>query len=125
MSAKTNTDFGFWSGGGQGEAHLPRLEVWIAPDWQPTDKAGLLRYIEQSPVVVAASTPQTPCLICDKRLSSSSFQSDGVWLWPQDLIHYLNAHQVRLPEALVEHIRAKNHRPPEAVTIDIDRLSWP
>jgi hypothetical protein len=34
--------------------------------------------------------------------------TDGVWVWPEGLAHYVSAHSVRLPEMFLE--QARNHR---------------
>ncbi len=125
MTTWNNKWFGFWRDGHGKDDHLPLLKLWIEPNWQPSDRADLVRYIEQSPVVVAASNVQSPCPICGRLLSSSSFQSDGVWLWPQDLIHYLAEHWIRIPDEFADRIRANGYTPPESVAVEIDQLPWP
>ena len=32
--------------------------------------------------------------------------SDGVWVWPEGLHHYLESHQLILPEEFVHHVQA-------------------
>ena len=31
--------------------------------------------------------------------------TDGVWLWPEGLYHYVEDHNVRLPKEFISHIR--------------------
>ena len=38
--------------------------------------------------------------------------SDGEWLWPEGLAHYIEAHQVRLPEPVVESMERRGWRVP-------------
>ena len=42
--------------------------------------------------------------------------SDGMWLWPEGLAHYVNAHAVRLPDEFVNYAAARDFRPPELET---------
>lgn len=94
------------------------------PSWDPQDRRELTNYILSAPLVVATSG-QSACRLCEAMLSASAFQSDGVWLWPQDLGHYLTSHGVRLTEALVTHIRAKAYRAPVSLDVSLDDLPWP
>ena len=43
------------------------------------------------------------CRICGKELGCSN-RTDGEWVWPDQLSHYLRVHKVRLPDDFVEHI---------------------
>lgn len=38
---------------------------------------------------------------------------DGTWVWPKALAHYVREHQVGLPEALLDHMRARDFVAPE------------
>ena len=37
--------------------------------------------------------------------------SDGVWVWPEGLVHYVLEHAVRLPEEFLRHVRNQAERP--------------
>lgn len=117
--------FGFWQVDAGNDAHLPPLEAWIAPAWQPEDREGLLSYIENASLVVASSDLKSPCLICGAPQNSSDFRSDGDWLWPTDLAHYVSQHQIRIPDSMIQHIRQKAYIPPSHVNAAIDKLPWP
>jgi hypothetical protein len=40
-------------------------------------------------------------------------QSDGVWLWPEGLAHYVDKHGIRLPDEFVAHAASREFRPPD------------
>lgn len=42
------------------------------------------------------------CRICNKLLGTSE-RTDFVWCWPDKLEHYIEEHDVRLPEEFLEH----------------------
>ena len=42
--------------------------------------------------------------------------SDGVWLWPEGLAHYVDVHGVRLPDEFVNYAAARDFRAPEPET---------
>jgi len=117
--------FGFWRVNPSSDAYLPELSAWIDPTWNPNDKDKILAYLENSPMVVASTSVRTPCLICDEALNSSNFQSDGVWLWPEDLKHYIHMHHVKIPSSFENHIRQNEYAPPKGVKATIDELPWP
>lgn len=117
--------FGFWRVDAGNDSHLPLLSTWTAPEWQPEDRDALLSYVENAPLVVASSDLKSPCLVCGAFQSSSDFRSDGDWLWPADLVHYISQHRVRLPESMILHIRQKAYTPPRKVNAAIEELPWP
>jgi hypothetical protein len=43
------------------------------------------------------------CRVCGKHLGCSD-RTDGEWVWPDELSHYLRAHNVRLPDDFIEHV---------------------
>ncbi len=54
--------------------------------------------------------------------------TDGVWVWPEGLAHYVEVHSVRLPERFIAHAiahpDASTARVPEAREGLIDEASW-
>ena len=36
--------------------------------------------------------------------------TDGVWIWPQGLAHYVDTHDAGLPDAFLQHARANRFR---------------
>ncbi|MEZ4410146.1 MAG: hypothetical protein R3A52_27265 [Polyangiales bacterium] len=45
--------------------------------------------------------------------------SDGTWVWPKALAHYVREHQVGLPEALLDHMRAQDFVAPECSEAEV------
>jgi len=44
----------------------------------------------------------SPCRICGRNNGSLEY-TDGTYLWPQGLAHYVDEHEVRLPDEFVRH----------------------
>jgi hypothetical protein len=71
------------------------------------------------------------CGIPDDRMGCRDL-SDGVWVWPEGLAHYVEAHAVILPEAFVEHARQNRFAVPGTVSLPslragepvFDRAAW-
>ena len=117
--------FGFWRAAGDEDRNLPLLSEWVDTTWNPPDKTELARYVAKAPIILASGTTKAPCPMCSTMLSTSDYQSDGDWLWPVDLSHYVSEHGVRIPDELVLHIRGRGHEPPKRVDMDISQYPWP
>ena len=57
------------------------------------------------------------CRLCGRVNGSAEF-TDGVYLWPEGLAHYVREHSVKLPDEVLAHIR---RRCDEVETLDVDR----
>lgn len=44
----------------------------------------------------------SPCRLCGQPNGSAEF-TDGVYVWPEGLAHYVEDHSVRLPAEVIEH----------------------
>ena len=61
--------------------------------------------------------------------NGSGERSDGTYLWPEGLSHYVREHSVRLPQAIVQHIRSRggSHPSDRGTPISqehVDQQSW-
>jgi hypothetical protein len=92
---------------------------------QPEDKDRLVGYLSSAPVVVEMPTSPVNCELCDEALSASIYRSDGDWLWPEALAHWVLIHDFVLPDRLIAHIRGRGYRAPEEIDPDIYSLPWP
>ncbi len=57
------------------------------------------------------------CRLCGEVNGSAEF-TDGVYLWPEGLAHYVREHSVKLPDEVLAHVR---RRYDEVETLDVDR----
>jgi len=117
--------FGFWKASELDSEELPWVHDFTDENWNPKDKERLLAYIYNCPLVIVSGSIRTKCLLCDDELASSDFVSDGEWLWPKDLTHYMMKHFVRLPDKFIEHIRKMNYDCPSEIFVDWRELPWP
>ena len=60
------------------------------------------------------------CGIPDRELGCSEM-TDGVWIWPDGLAHYVEVHGVPLPEEVIETMRANSWVPPVELPASADR----
>lgn len=65
-------------------------------------------YLAKGSVVVTYMGYST-CRLCGKRDNGDSELTDGVYVWPEGLAHYVTEHGVRLPRRFVDHVIARDH----------------
>lgn len=104
---------------------LPNIE-----DFQSKKKANdidkVITYLRNSPNILRSFSIPTNCMFCDKYHGDpNSYYYDGVWLWPEWLIHYVECHDVILPEEFLAHIKSKNYIPVDSVEFTVEGLPWP
>ncbi|MEK6833229.1 MAG: hypothetical protein AABY32_04225 [Nanoarchaeota archaeon] len=67
------------------------------------------------------------CRICDTLLGTRCL-SDGTWIWPQRLEHYIIEHNIVLPEEFINYMEESNWEPKsiniENIHINSDDTFW-
>ena len=107
---------GYWSS--KWEPDWPDPHDFVDEGWDARERALVARYLESGFVPwVQAGVSQ--CRFCGAANGSTEL-TDGVYLWPAGLSHYVSEHGVRLPQQVVDHIRTR------VVTFDdvVDRDWW-
>jgi len=109
---------GYWGAGDGSRLALPRPETLIRPGWQVQDQDRIVAYL-RSGTVCAGWCGLAHCRFpeCGMSLGSCDL-TDGEWLWPQGLEHYVVAHAVCLPETFVETMRTNGWQVPPALDGD-------
>jgi hypothetical protein len=95
---------GFWHS--ERKPWLPHPAEAVAPDWSDSQRAAVIDYLLR-PEDVAQYMGLSPCRICDRLVGSREF-TDGTWVWPEGLVHYLDVHQVRPPDDFVAWVFANS-----------------
>ena len=126
MSEWKHRWFGFWNLTSS-DLPYPRARDVIDLAFEPEDKPRIIEYLRDCPIVLLCLTQRNvKCEFCDEYHSINTFQSDGEWLWPNSLAHYVEHHNVAIPDSLVRHIRDRKYEPCASdVSIDINTLDWP
>lgn len=71
------------------------------------------------------------CRIC--RISNGTHEkTDGVFIWPVGLAHYVEAHNVKLPDEFINHVKSNNYivpdvefsKDPQRTIIEHDKSVW-
>lgn len=85
---------------------LPRPQLLVAP-WQPDERAAVTSYLRVGRELVVYMGRSFCRFGCGERDMGSRDLSDGTFVWPDGLVHYVDRHDVRLPERFVAHVLAR------------------
>ncbi|MGX9886640.1 hypothetical protein [Streptomyces sp. NPDC002276] len=79
----------------------------------PWDEDRVLGYLESAREIYTTMGARRDALDGDEWIAGSeSLLTDGSWIWPVDLVHYVRRHHVALPQEFLEHIRANGYTVP-------------
>lgn len=91
---------GYWCGPGDA-AGWPDPSRFVDPTWEDVERDNVADYLGRG-FVVRAYMGYSPCRLCGKDNGCLEL-SDGVYVWPEGLAHYLTDHSVRPPEPFLLH----------------------
>lgn len=104
MVRTTLTLIGYWSGPPPQDDWPSPMDL-VDPDWDPDIRDEVADYLRRG-FVVRAYAGYSLCRVCGRNNGSLEL-SDGAFVWPEGLPHYIAEHQVRLPESFVAHVLAE------------------
>ena len=84
----------------------------VSPGWSDGDRERIAAFLRAGRPYAewrGYSTCRFRCGIDDARMGSRCL-TDGEWVWPEGLAHYVEAHEVRLPEEFVDAARLRGWR---------------
>ena len=91
----------------------PPLDSAPRTDHPPADLERVLRYLRGATVLVATSAEAVDALDpTEPRIGAMRVLTDGSWVWPSDIVHYVREHGFAVDEALLRRVRERDHRPP-------------
>jgi hypothetical protein len=107
---------GYWGERGSG---LPDPASFVDESWDDTDRDLVAGHLDRG-FVARAYMGYSTCRICGAQNGSLEL-TDGVYLWPEGLGHYVTVHSVRLPDSFVNHVRSFTDAIESA---DVDESWW-
>lgn len=107
------------------EGKIFQLEDYIDTSCPSDVKRKIISYLSETPVILAGQQPTSKCGLCGELVEVPSFKSDGIWLWPKSLSHYVEKHSFCIPNAMAEHILLLDGIPPQDFDVDVKDLPWP
>jgi hypothetical protein len=97
------TLIGYWLG--SGEKGWPDAREFVDETWDESERGMVTRWLEHG-ARARAYRGLSLCRFCGIRNGATEL-TDGSYIWPEGLAHYLRDHGVRLPRVFVDHIRAR------------------
>ncbi|WP_237067267.1 hypothetical protein [Microbulbifer guangxiensis] len=97
----------------------PRPQSLIAPGWRAAERPRIVRYL-QSGKTHTRWRGYSRCRFpeCGAALGSRCL-TDGRWLWPEGLEHYIEHHDVMLPRWFIDEMTLRKWQVPE---VDEDEI---
>lgn len=92
---------GFWNGP-HTPMGWPELEWFVDASWDRDDREFIADYLQRG-VLARTYMGYSSCRLCGRQDNGDSEYSDGVYVWPSGLVHYVIEHDVRLPQEFVQH----------------------
>jgi len=90
----------------------PDPQSWVDKHWEARERAQVAAYLRDGRVVTTwrgYPSCRFNCWTPRKKLGSRDL-SDGVYIWPEGLAHYVEKHRVRPPEHFLSHVREQLRR---------------
>lgn len=109
-------------------ATLPRPQALVGA-WDPERRAAVLAYLRAGRELERFPESSFCRFACGVEHTGAGDCTDGRWVWPEGLLHYVERHDVQLPEPFVAHAVAHGGAPPsfrtpKAVFGLYDRAPW-
>jgi len=103
---------GYWKSSEEVDWHCPDPRSLVKPGWLAKERDKLLGYLGSG--IIAASYwgrdwCRFQCGVTDQEIGSTTL-TDGTWAWPFGLAHYVDRHDVILPEEFIEHCMSRSWR---------------
>jgi hypothetical protein len=108
---------GYWSIGA--DSPWPSPTSFMDADWDTDERELIVEYLRRG-FVARTYMGYSTCRICGQQNGALEL-SDGVFVWPDGLAHYVSDHLVRPPKEFVDHALAALAAIEEA---DRDELWW-
>lgn len=96
---------GYWRAEGDTSSKYPDPRDWVDTEWDEDERDATWFYFA-SGTLFRTFMGYSPCRICGENNGAVEY-TDGTYVWPAGLAHYLYHHAVRLPDELVAHARAR------------------
>ena len=92
---------GFWRS--KNEPLLPDPAKFIDDLWDKKERLIVSRYLKSAQILSASPGSSWCRFRCKRKHVGSVTYTDGKYVWPEGLAHYVDVHFIRLPDEFIEH----------------------
>jgi hypothetical protein len=113
---------GYWWS--EDEWVYPHPKWLVQSDWRSNERENIVSYLQSGHEYLqwlGYSWCRCDCGIAEDQMGDSDL-TDGEWVWPQGLAHYVERHSVRLPDEFIGTMRSHAWRIPESAKPKVVRL---
>lgn len=122
---------GYWYAWSRSGREFPDPKDLVDPCWLEEERERLIAYLRSGITYRrwrGFSSCRFKCGIADQEMGFRDF-TDGVWVWPEGLYHYVAEHHVMLPDEFASHCRQNRWTIPPGVepgdpAREIDTTFW-
>lgn len=100
---------GYWAEEGDPHGPYPDPHHLVDPGQPRAERFAVVDHLTRG-LVARAYAGRSRCRICGDPKNGNLELTDGTFLWPEGLAHYVRDHDVRLPTAFVEHVAREADR---------------
>jgi hypothetical protein len=103
---------GFWRN--RSGSWLPHPAYLVDEAWETADRGRIVQYLRDG-IEQSVYLGYSYCRFAGgppREQMGCSDLTDGAWVWPEGLWHYVERYAVRLPNEFVDHMRGNNFRIP-------------
>lgn len=87
----------------------PDVVEFVDPTWDREERKFVVAYLRHG-VLGRLYMGHSTCRLCGRTNNGYAEHSDGTFIWPSGLAHYVADHEVRLPSEFVTHAYAMTER---------------
>lgn len=108
---------GYWAS--VSDASWPDSAAFVDPTWDDDERELVRRYLSHG-LVARVYMGMSRCRFCSEKVGYREL-TDGEYIWPEGLAHYVTEYQVRLPQDFIAHVHEQQGQFKEMV---IDETWW-
>jgi len=97
---------GYWRTDDDASSEYPHPSDWVDWGWDRDERSVVGGYLA-SGSLFRAYMGLSPCRICGRPNGAAEY-TDGTYVWPEGLAHYVDEHAVRLPAEIVSHAMSRS-----------------
>ena len=106
---------GYWRS--DSDPSLPDPAAFVDKAWDEDERHQVDWYFSHG-TMLRVAMGFSRCRVCGEPNGSAEF-TDGTYVWPEGLAHYVREHAVRLPNPVIEHVKRRLDEL-EGMHVDVD-----
>jgi hypothetical protein len=118
--------FGYWREHNENYSYNPKIEEYVDVEINNTyEKNKLVGYLNAGGIVAVTSGLAFENPFTKEKFSDSfAVKTDGLYMWPEDLVVYIEHNGVVIPDEWYKYIESNNFKIPEAVKLENPDVDW-